>query len=142
MISPIGKWAGLHDTEYVEYHIDSSIISIYSLWQANLGSIRYRMENDSLFYYDLNYSVGINRLNDTTIILSTSESSDTLYRLSNSTITFDEVDINDSIALRAFYDMVFDRGLDFYSTKGMVFDTVEEDSRWESEFDFEMDMIE
>jgi len=137
--SPSGKWAGIHDNEYVELHIDSTVVNVYSLWhRVPRRSIRYKMHDDSLLYYDYGYSVGYKKLSDSIIILSTAESIDTLYRMNDAIITFDEVDENDSIALKTFYELVYARGMKMYSEKGMEFEIVEEAE--DTIFDFEMEI--
>lgn len=135
----LGKWAGLDDTEYYEMHIDSSYIYVYSLWQGNLPRIRYSMRDDSLYYENLNYSVGFIHLDDSTLYLSAPESSDTLFRMCDSINSFDEVDRNDTIALQKFYNSVYARGMAMYARYGMEFETVDE-TIWDSIYQFEIEI--
>ena len=139
-VGPIGKWAGIFENEYYEMHIDSTQIHIYSMWQANLGSIQYTLKQDSLRYYVLGYSVGYRRLSDSIIVLSSPDSNDTLYMLPSSIVTFDEVDRNNSIALKAYYDSYYLRAYALLEAHGIIYEDVEEDSK-DDEFDFDMEMI-
>jgi hypothetical protein len=139
-VGPIGKWAGINENEYFEMHIDSKQIHIYSMWQANMGSIQYVFKQDSIRYYELGYSIGFKRLSDSIIVLSSTESNDTLFMLPTSIDTFDEVDRNDSIALKAYYDSYYERAYALLEAHGIIFEDVEEDSI-DDEYDFDMEMI-
>jgi len=127
---PIGKWASSIDREYVEMQFDSNEIYVYSHWGTINRNIRYTFMRDSLYYIDYNYFVKYIRLNDTTIILSVSGAIDTLYRLNDTVVTYQEIDHEDSVQSQIFWKKFNKRADSFYSKKGIRFLTDEMDSTW------------
>ena len=59
-------------------------------------------------------------IDDTILIMSNSDFSDTLYRMSDSIITFDEVDQEDIVTIKECETAIFERANNFYMTRGYI----------------------
>ena len=115
----VGKWAGVFEGEYYEMHIDSAEIHVFSHWQANRGSMQYSIIGDSLYYESYDYSVGFESLSNDLIVLSTTENSDTLCRLNNSILTYDEIDLKDSVEFQDYIKAFYNRAEAHYANIGI-----------------------
>ena len=145
-----GKWAGVIKVEginsrikdYIELHIDSSNIFICSYFEIDRAPIRYTIEGDSLYYYDFDYSVGYKLIGDNVLVLSMEDQFDTLMRMDESELMYDEIERENNTELQRFYDNFYCRADSFYRSVGIEFEIVEDDTTTNEVFDFDMERIE
>jgi len=84
----IGNWACYtKETGYTEFYIRDSTIQIYSHWMANAGKWKYYYENDTI-YYEYGYKGQVTFINDSIFILEGNQSVDTLYKLQDSLLIY------------------------------------------------------
>jgi len=85
----IGNWASYNEDDgYVEFIIRDSIVEIFSQGYGNGGSWRYQIQRDTI---DIQYGFkgNIRLINDTVLTVSSERTIDTLYRLEDSILTYD-----------------------------------------------------
>ncbi len=100
----IGKWYSYSEEEgYTEWDIDSTEIGIFSHYSANLGKIRYKIENDTIYYVDYNYTIKILSLSDSVLVLDSKSGRDTLYRLNDRIVTYNNIDYSNDSIFNGFY---------------------------------------
>ena len=100
----IGKWwlvdieekFGYRDVEYVEAHFKDGEAYFLAFQAFEKFYQRFRIDSDSIYYYDYNYSLGYEIVNDTTLRLYGSEKAWSFYKLDDSVVTYDEVNMSDS----------------------------------------------
>ena len=132
-----GKWAGITDGEYYEMHITPNEVNVFSLWMGNRGSFRYAFTTDSIYYPDLEYAFAYKKLNDSMLVFQ-SEVTDTLYKLANTALVFDEINHKDSLEFNSFFESYFSRAKSLYSKVGNDLEEVL-DYNDDEVFDFDME---
>ncbi len=117
--SIIGTWAGIFKGEYIEYQFDSTTVFIFAHWQANMGSVNYEIEDDSLRYIEFEYVAGIEWITDNSIVLSNESQYDTLYRISQSSEQFNKLNVRDSVEFYKYIEEYNKRANRFYRERGL-----------------------
>jgi hypothetical protein len=83
-----GKWASFsYDFGYSELSINDSTIQIFTHWIGNQGEWHYEVVKDSIKIQH-GYKGFITEINDSILIITGKNLSDTFYRLDASTMTF------------------------------------------------------
>jgi hypothetical protein len=80
--------------------------------------ISFNVKDDSLFYSMWDMVVKYQMINDSVMVMSNRDFSDTLYRLNDSIPTVDEIDLEDSAAFKEYATALFVRGNEFFRKMG------------------------
>jgi hypothetical protein len=84
----VGNWATFsYDFGYSEFTISDSTIKIFSHWMGNQGEWLYELINDTIKIQH-GFVGRIKEINDSLIVIMDQNTSDTLYRMDASTMTF------------------------------------------------------
>lgn len=113
-----GKWAGALEGDYYELYIDSSEVHVFTSWFANGGTYKYYIEADSIFYPETGFAAKLSKLNDSAAVLIYDTEMDTLHKLNDRVISYDEIDPNDTIAFQIFIDDFYTRAKSYYKRSG------------------------
>ena len=99
-----GKWSSFSKEDgYVEFEVDSSEVASFWHYMGNQLKRRYKIENDTLRYLDYELSAKVTILSDTSLILKSLNRCDTLFRLNDTILTFNEINFKDTITFNKFY---------------------------------------
>jgi hypothetical protein len=118
--SIFGKWYGISDLGYTELKIKYEEILIYSHLMQESSPISYSINGDSMYYFNYGYSVGFTLLNDTSLVLGTYDQIDTVYKLEESVVTFDEIIPDDTTAYNEFITAFGQRAHNCYQIYGKL----------------------
>lgn len=114
----IGKWAGLSSDEYIEAHITADSLYTYEHTMGYTNPIHFTVKEDSLYYTTYDMVVGYQVIDDSILILSNSDFSDTIYKLDQSLIMIDEADLKGETAFREYESAFYNRAIAYYRSLG------------------------
>ena len=114
----VGKWAGLSTEEYVETLITTDTIYGYSMHAGSFQPIHFEVKRDSLHYSTYNMVVGYQMINDSILVIGNMDFSDTLYKLDQSIIMFEEFNHMDTAGIRKYESEFFRRANAYYKSLG------------------------
>ena len=114
----IGKWAGVSSNDYFETHITQNTIYSYDMPMGTRAPISFKVKNKSLHYSTWDMVVKYHMINDSVMVMSNRDFSDTLYRLNDSIPTVDEIDLKDSVAFKKYATSFFVRANEFFKNLG------------------------
>ncbi|MBW6492912.1 MAG: hypothetical protein K0B15_17145 [Lentimicrobium sp.] len=100
----IGNWYSLNsENGYIEYVIDTNEISVFSHYYGNRGIQPYTFNNDTLKFISWNYSVNVEILTDTSMVLSINNLKDTLFALPTHILNFSMIHYQSDTIFAEFY---------------------------------------
>ena len=100
----IGNWYSINsENGYIEYVIDTNEISVFSHYFGNRGIQPYTFNKDTLKFIHWNYSVNVEVLTDTSIVLSINNLIDTLYALPRDILNFSKIHYHSDTIFAEFY---------------------------------------
>jgi hypothetical protein len=88
----LGKWYSItKDDGYVEFNITTTDLSVFSDIMGNKGQFEYKIEEDTIRYLNNNFSAKITRIGHEILVLKYKNCIDSLFRLNDSIISFNEI---------------------------------------------------
>jgi len=104
--------------EYVEAHITDDTIFPFTAFNGEFRPIGFLVDEDSLRYITYDMVVGYQLIDDSILVLSNAEFSDTLSRLNDSIVFLNEIDPNDTVGQKRYRNGFYERSTAFYNSLG------------------------